>query len=109
MKRVNILMKHEIKNALINFNISYKIDKATQINGDINSLVQVLNNLISNSIQAYKDPAGKDINAIISLSEGNEETDERIFNKQRSEIKRKRRIHKLGKYLLSFNFLNKYY
>ena len=27
------------------------------------------------------------INAIISLSEGNEETDERICNKQRSEIK----------------------
>ena len=27
------------------------------------------------------------INAIISLSEGNEETDDRICNKQRSEIK----------------------
>lgn len=31
------------------------------------------------------------INAIISLNEGNEETDERIYNKQRSEIKRKSR------------------
>ena len=53
LKRVNILMKHELKNAIIYLNIAMKTDENTIIHGDINSLVQVINNMISNSIQAY--------------------------------------------------------
>lgn len=53
LKRVNILMKHELKNAIIYLNISMKADENTLIHGDVNSLVQVINNMISNSIQAY--------------------------------------------------------
>lgn len=53
LKRVNILMKHELKNAIIYLNISMKADENTIIHGDVNSLVQVINNMISNSIQAY--------------------------------------------------------
>ena len=53
VKRVNILMKHELKNALLTLNIKINIDKNTTLNGDITSLVQVINNMISNSIQAY--------------------------------------------------------
>ena len=45
-------MKHELKNALVTLNIDYKVDENTQLVGNINSLVQVLNNLISNAIQS---------------------------------------------------------
>ena len=52
VKRVNILMKHELKNAIIYLNISMKTDEHTVINGDINSLVQVINNMILHKIDA---------------------------------------------------------
>ena len=52
-KRVNILMKHELKQAVVYLNMAMKIDENTIINGDVNTLVQVVNNMISNSIQAY--------------------------------------------------------
>lgn len=51
---VDILMKHELKNALINLNTRVDIDPSTVVKGNINSLVQVINNIISNSIQAYQ-------------------------------------------------------
>lgn len=51
---VNILMKHELNNALINLNIQADIDTSINVNGNINSLVQVVNNIISNAIQAYQ-------------------------------------------------------
>ena len=53
LKRVNILMKHELKHSLINLNIVCHIDNNTKLYGNINSLVQVVNNLISNAIQSY--------------------------------------------------------
>lgn len=57
IKRVDILMKHELKNSLITLNTSIEIDKNTIINGNINNLVQVINNIVSNSIQAYEGKA----------------------------------------------------
>lgn len=62
VKHVDILMKHELKNALINLNTTVELDKNTSVNGNINSLVQVINNIISNAIQAYSGEANKDIN-----------------------------------------------
>lgn len=53
IKRVDILMKHELKNSLTYLNTAIKVDESTIIHGDVNSLVQVINNMISNSIQAY--------------------------------------------------------
>lgn len=53
IKRINILMKHELKNAIIYLNVSLSVDNNLTLSGDINSLVQVINNMISNSIQAY--------------------------------------------------------
>ena len=41
------------------------VDKHTTLHGDITSLVQVINNMISNSIQSYKDPANKNIDLIV--------------------------------------------
>ena len=69
VKRVNILMKHELKNAIIYLNISMKTDEHTTINGDINSLVQVINNMISNSIQAYNGKTNKNIDLILETKD----------------------------------------
>ena len=71
VKRVNILMKHELKNALTYLNISMKTDEHTVINGDINSLVQVINNMISNAIQAYNGETNKNIELIIESKNNN--------------------------------------
>ena len=61
VKRVNILMKHELKNALVTLNVHINTDSKTIIHGDITSLVQVINNMISNAIQAYRGEPGKQI------------------------------------------------
>ena len=53
VKRVNILMKHELKNAYLYLNVLMKTDEHLELKGDVNNLVQVVNNMISNSIQAY--------------------------------------------------------
>ena len=63
-KRVNILMKHELKQAVIYLNTSMKIDENIVINGDVNTLVQVINNMISNAIQAYNGKPEQQIDLI---------------------------------------------
>ena len=70
---VDILMKHELKNALINLRTQANIDTSTPVKGNINSLVQVINNIISNSIQAYqsKNKTNEDINFTIYKEEQN--------------------------------------
>ena len=65
VKRVNILMKHELKSAIIYLNISMKVPENTVLHGDINSLVQVINNMISNSIQAYNGKKEQKIDLIL--------------------------------------------
>lgn len=52
-KRVDILMKHEIKNALATLKIQNNVGDFDLLTGNINSLVQIINNIISNSIEAY--------------------------------------------------------
>ena len=49
----NILMKHELQNALVKLETENNVADSVILTGNINSLVQVLNNLISNAIQAY--------------------------------------------------------
>ena len=53
IKYINVLMKYELKQNTVDLEINTRIDEDTRINGNINSLIQILNNLISNSIQAY--------------------------------------------------------
>ena len=43
----------------------------TSINGDINSLVQVINNMISNAIQAYNGQTNKNIELILETQNNN--------------------------------------
>lgn len=68
VKYVDILMKHELKNALINFKTTVNLDEDTKIGGNINSLVQVINNIISNAIQAYNGKPNQEIDFILSKS-----------------------------------------
>lgn len=71
VKRIDILMKHELKNAVIYLNVLMHTDSKTIINGDVNSLVQVINNMISNSIQAYNGKQGEKIDLILQKRENN--------------------------------------
>ena len=71
IKRVDILMKHELKNALVYLNISMRTDEKITIHGDANSLVQVINNMISNSIQAYNGKPEQKIDMIFSMNDNN--------------------------------------
>ena len=71
VKRVNILMKHELKNALVTLNVENNVDKHTALNGDITSLVQVINNMISNSIQSYNGEPNKSIDLLINKQDNN--------------------------------------
>ena len=71
VKRVNILMKHELKNAYIYLNILMKVDENTVIDGNVNVLVQVVNNIISNAIQSYDGKHDQNIQFEISQKENN--------------------------------------
>ena len=53
LKRVDILMRHEIRNASLTLETKLDIPSSTKLHGDVNSLVQVVNNLITNAIQSY--------------------------------------------------------
>ena len=66
VKKVNILMKHELKNSYIYLNVMMKTDEDVTLNGDVNSLVQVVNNMISNAIQAYNGERDKNIELEVS-------------------------------------------
>ena len=70
-KKVNILMKHELKQAVIYLAMQTKIDENTVINGDVNTLVQVINNMISNSIQAYDGKPDQKIDLIAWKNDNN--------------------------------------
>ena len=71
VKRVDILMKHELKNALVYMNIQMKAPKNTTIHGDVNSLVQVINNMISNAIQSYNGKPEQNIDLILEKQKNN--------------------------------------
>ncbi len=70
-KTVNILMKHELKQSVTYLVMSMQIDENTQINGNVNSLVQVINNMISNSIQAYNGKKEQEIDLIATKENNN--------------------------------------
>ena len=71
VKRVDILMRHELKNALINLKTSINTDANIEIKGNVNSLVQVINNMISNAIQAYNGRTNENIEFTISKENSN--------------------------------------
>ena len=54
-------MRHELEKALITLETTNNIDNELKIEGNINSLVQVINNIISNAIEAYNGKTDKQI------------------------------------------------
>lgn len=71
IKYIDVLMKHELKNALVDLNIHMLTDADITIKGNINSFVQVINNMISNAIQSYNGEPNKDIDFTIDKVNNN--------------------------------------
>ena len=93
IKQVTLLMKHELKNALVELNVINNTNPELKVKGNINSLVQVINNIISNAIQAYNGKEDSQINLIVNTKGNNliisvkdygcgmtEETKNKLFN-----------------------------
>lgn len=70
-KRVNILMKHEISNASLTLTLDVQVPSTTTLVGYINSLVQVINNLITNAIQSYNGRKGEEIKVLAQKLDNN--------------------------------------
>lgn len=64
-------MKHELKNALVTLNVINNVPSSIYINGDINCLVQVINNMITNAIQSYNNAPNKTIDLILNVKDNN--------------------------------------
>ena len=62
-------MKHELKNALIKLNFIINVGSSITLHGNINSLVQVVNNMISNAIQAYNGKTNEEIDFIVDKNQ----------------------------------------
>lgn len=78
IKRVRILMSHELKKNRCDLNIDIKVNENIKIEGEINNLVQIMNNLISNSIESYNGQVGK-VDLIISRKANNLEIVEKDY------------------------------
>jgi len=59
IKRVNLLLRHELLTNCCSLKFSNLTEQNIHIYGDINSIVQVVNNLVSNAIYAMKDTGGE--------------------------------------------------
>ena len=57
--RVDLLMKHELKRYHCVLNIHYLSNNLIELKGEINSLVQIFDNLIINSLQSYDGRQGQ--------------------------------------------------
>ncbi len=71
VKRVDILMKHELKNAYIELEVLMNVEENQLIEGNVNVLVQVINNMITNSIQAYNGTGSEKIQLKITKDNEN--------------------------------------
>jgi len=61
IRQINILMKHELSHSLVELEETLEVPGDTVVKGNINSLVQVVNNIISNAIQAYDGKLGQKV------------------------------------------------
>jgi len=69
VKRIEILMKHELDKALVRLKPDFQVDMLTEIKGDVNTVVQIFDNLIMNAIHAYGQNTGGDIDFIIKSAD----------------------------------------
>jgi two-component system, NtrC family, sensor histidine kinase HupT/HoxJ len=68
LKRIEVLMHHELKISHCNLSIQSSIDPNTEIKGELNNLVQIFDNIIINSIQSYEGRSGK-VDLLVSKNE----------------------------------------
>jgi len=66
LKRVNILMQHEIVKNKCHYKEDIHVETSVRIGGDVNSMVQILDNIIVNAIQSYDGRGGDIILKIVS-------------------------------------------
>lgn len=59
LKRVKILMNHELMKNKCTYKQNILVNSGIRIEGDINSMVQILDNIIGNAIQAYGNKGGE--------------------------------------------------
>ena len=59
VKRIELLLKYELTRYNCTLNTEIKVNPSTELYGDINSLVQVFDNIIINAIQAYEGKQGR--------------------------------------------------
>ncbi len=71
IKRCRLLMRHELLGSGCNLVINCPKDEEISLEGDINNLVQVIGNLLSNSIFAQKQKGGGDIEIEVCHDEVN--------------------------------------
>ncbi len=71
LKRSMLLMRHELLNSGCRLKIDYDQSEEISLQGDINNLVQVIGNLLSNSIFAQKQMGGGEIEIKIEYDEEN--------------------------------------
>ena len=65
MKRSMLLMRHEILNSGCQIQLDYDQTKTILLQGDINNLIQVVDNLLSNAIFVQKEAGGGKIDVSI--------------------------------------------
>jgi len=58
VKRIELLMAHELKKYHCVLNMDFKVGMNTLIRGDVNNLVQVFDNIIINAIHSYEGKSG---------------------------------------------------
>ena len=58
LKRSALLMRHELLNSGCQLNTNYDTSKTISLQGDINNLIQVVDNLLSNAIFVQKEAGG---------------------------------------------------
>lgn len=59
LKMVSILMKHELNKYQITLNITNNVPASIPVHGNINSLVQVVNNIVANAVQASENATNR--------------------------------------------------
>lgn len=59
VKRIELLLRYELLRYSCTLNTEIKVNSSTELYGDINSLIQVFDNIIINAIQAYEGKNGK--------------------------------------------------
>ncbi|MCR4443303.1 MAG: histidine kinase N-terminal 7TM domain-containing protein [Peptococcaceae bacterium] len=59
LKRVELLMRHELKKGHCTLNISNHTSPETELPGTMNNMIQILGNIIVNAIEAYEDMEGR--------------------------------------------------